>query len=191
MNEIVQENADVDVTLIEAFKVFLHYGYRKTSLDDVAQAVGVSRQTLYQRYKNKETLFKLSLETSLEDAILRCREAAAEDMPDVETKLFRIFDIWGGEYVEMLRASPHATEVLEASETLVGDLCEKKMDEFVEIVKDVLDEFGIPAMKDDRVSSQKVAETLHFTAGGLFHKAKDYDHFVEQIRTAIFIVCQI
>ncbi len=191
MNDIAQGNPDIDETLLAALKVFIHYGYRKTSLDDVAQAVGVSRQTLYQRYTNKETLFKLSLEMCLEDSLVRCRAVAKEAGGDVEDKLFRIFDIWGGEYVEMLRSSPHAAEVMEASEALVGDLCETKMEEFADILREVLESFGLPVLKDERISAHKLAEIMNFTAKGLFHKAKDYEHFSEQIRTTIFVMCRI
>ncbi len=188
MNDITE----IDKTLLEALKVFMHYGYRKTSLDDVAQAVGVSRQTLYQRYTNKETLFKLSLEACLEDSLIRCRQVAKEsESNNIEDTLFQIFDIWGGEYVEFLRSSPHAEEVMEASDALVGDLCETKMEEFTDIVTGVLEDHALPTTEDKRISAQKIAEVMNFTAKGLFLKSKSYDHFAELIRTAIIMACKL
>src|SRR5271168_3306386 len=42
----------------EAAPVFLRYGFRKTSMDDVARAVKLSRQGLYLHFSNKELLFR-------------------------------------------------------------------------------------------------------------------------------------
>lgn len=41
-----------------AEEVFLRHGYATTSMDDVAQAVGMSKKTLYQLYPSKEALFE-------------------------------------------------------------------------------------------------------------------------------------
>lgn len=41
-----------------ATELFLAQGYSKTSMDEVAQVAGVSKQTVYSHFKNKETLFQ-------------------------------------------------------------------------------------------------------------------------------------
>lgn len=43
--------------LSAAAKVFAQYGYRKTSVDDVAKAAGVARGTVYLKSESKEDLF--------------------------------------------------------------------------------------------------------------------------------------
>jgi AcrR family transcriptional regulator len=48
-----------------AIGVFARFGYRKTSMDDIARAAGVSRQGLYLLFSNKEELFRRSVEYSL------------------------------------------------------------------------------------------------------------------------------
>ena len=40
-----------------ATKLFLHSGYRGTSMDEIAAAAGVSKQTLYKQFSDKEQLF--------------------------------------------------------------------------------------------------------------------------------------
>lgn len=52
-------------TILEAAKgVFAKYGFKKTTLDDIARAVGKGKSSLYYYFKNKEELFEamLSLE---------------------------------------------------------------------------------------------------------------------------------
>ena len=52
-----------------AVGVFARFGYRKTSMDDVARAAGVSRQGLYLSFANKEELFRRALEHSLSNQL--------------------------------------------------------------------------------------------------------------------------
>ena len=44
-----------------AAQVLLRYGYDKTTMDDVARAAGVSKSTIYARWKNKEALLEAVL----------------------------------------------------------------------------------------------------------------------------------
>jgi AcrR family transcriptional regulator len=43
--------------LDEAAKLFRHYGLQKTTMEDIAKAVGKGKSTLYYYYKNKEEIF--------------------------------------------------------------------------------------------------------------------------------------
>lgn len=46
-----------DRILEAASRLLIRYGYDKTTLDDVAREAGLSRSTLYTRWKKKDTLF--------------------------------------------------------------------------------------------------------------------------------------
>ena len=46
------------VILKASFEVFITYGFRKTSMDDIARAAGMSRPALYQSFKNKTDIFR-------------------------------------------------------------------------------------------------------------------------------------
>src|SRR5260370_17188163 len=58
--------------------IFLRYGFKKTSMDDVARAAGVSRQGLYLYFDTKDLLFRESLQHLMSGLISNAR-AAAED----------------------------------------------------------------------------------------------------------------
>ena len=47
-------------------KIFAHYGYDKTTLDDIGKIVGLNKTSLYYYYKNKETIFTDVLLTELD-----------------------------------------------------------------------------------------------------------------------------
>lgn len=45
----------------EAFEVFLAKGFEKTTMDDIAARLGVTKPAIYRYYKNKEELFLASM----------------------------------------------------------------------------------------------------------------------------------
>src|SRR4051794_11294122 len=53
--------------LAAATESFLTHGYTRTTLDDVAAAAGVSKQTVYSHFTDKETLF-LAVLTAVREA---------------------------------------------------------------------------------------------------------------------------
>lgn len=56
-NEIIQASR----------KIFAHYGYEKTTLDDIGKIVGLNKTSLYYYYKNKETIFTDVLQSELDN----------------------------------------------------------------------------------------------------------------------------
>src|SRR5260221_12348046 len=67
-----------EAILVAATTAFLRYGFKKTSMDDVARAAGVSRQGLYLYFDTKDLLFREALQHLMSHLISAAR-AAAED----------------------------------------------------------------------------------------------------------------
>jgi TetR/AcrR family transcriptional regulator, mexJK operon transcriptional repressor len=80
--------AEIDLAIREAAqKIFLDLGFEATSVDAVATTAGVSKGTLYARYRSKEALFRAVVEDLLEKLSAR---AGAQDhlLPDdLESRL--------------------------------------------------------------------------------------------------------
>ena len=52
-----------------ALGIFVRFGFRKTSMDEVARAAGVSRQVLYLHFATKEELFRATVQHALDSAM--------------------------------------------------------------------------------------------------------------------------
>jgi AcrR family transcriptional regulator len=87
-----------------AVGVFARFGYRKTSMDDVARAAGVSRQGLYLSFANKEELFRRALEHSLSSQLASAMTALSRLDDGLETRLISACKEWSGRFVGSLGA---------------------------------------------------------------------------------------
>lgn len=67
-----------ETTIIEAaIRSFLRYGARKTSMNDIAMAANVSRQTLYDLFGSKDDLIRASIRSITDKSIADIRVKAS------------------------------------------------------------------------------------------------------------------
>ena len=64
--------------LREAARLFTERGYDRTSLEDIARELGISKRTIYYYVKNKEDILSSCSDMAFEELILPMREAMAE-----------------------------------------------------------------------------------------------------------------
>lgn len=127
--------------LSAAFVRFARYGFRRTSMEDIAGEAGVSRAALYLQFRNKEEIFK-SLAQELQDrALARAGAALEADGPLAE----RVRAAIEGKSLEMVRItleSPHGSELLDETGRLCGDLVADTERRFAEQLTRVLRRAG-------------------------------------------------
>lgn len=172
-----------------ALAVFTRFGFRKTSMDEVARAADLSRQGLYLHFPTKEELFratvKWALECALEAATARLRDPALA----IDARLIGGFDQWIGRYVGMLRGASFA-ELTELRDTLVGPLITEYEAQFSEAVTRAIRSSGLPAAyKPAGLTARQLADTLYATARGLKHTSESRAAFVESFTVAVRAMC--
>lgn len=82
--------------LTAAEPVFVRYGYRKTSMDDVAKAADVSRQGLYVHFAKKEDLFREMIRHGLGRHLEDARAALADADRPIGDRLVDALNEWFG-----------------------------------------------------------------------------------------------
>ena len=65
----------VDHALAEALRVFWEKGYEGTSLNDLTEAMGITRPSLYAAFGNKESLFRKALNLYEKEKLAYIRQA--------------------------------------------------------------------------------------------------------------------
>lgn len=66
---MLQNDQKIAEILDAALPVFVRYGFRKTTMADIAQAAGISRASLYLAFSNKEQLFRAGAARAHTDAM--------------------------------------------------------------------------------------------------------------------------
>lgn len=106
--------------LLAAFGVFCQYGYRRTSMEDIARAAGMSRAALYLHYKNKQDILRQLVAAYFARA-LRDVQTALEPGGKPKKVLAALFEAKGGPEMQALMSSPHAAELWDANNALCAD----------------------------------------------------------------------
>jgi AcrR family transcriptional regulator len=82
---------DPDAALQRALEMFWTQGYSRTSLDDLAAAMGMNRPSLYAAFGDKRALYLKALETYWERSLRIMRELLSHDEP-LSAALMRVYD---------------------------------------------------------------------------------------------------
>ena len=170
-----------------AAAVFARFGYRKTSMDEVARAAGVSRQGLYLNFVNKEDLFRALAQHELSKRLSSATAALADEGRPIETRLVSALDEWTGHYVGMMGAD--ASDLIETSATLVGPMLAQHEKHFEQAIADAIAASGLMAVYAAAdLSPLQLARTLHVTARGFKHSCTLRKTFVEGISIAVRVM---
>lgn len=186
--EVEPADARYLAVLDAAVGVFARYGFRKTSMEEVARAAGVSRQGLYLQFANKEELFRKALEHSLNNQ-LKAAVAALSCKPDsLEQRLIAACDAWSGRFVGSLGAD--AADLMCASTSLAGATLTHYETEFEQAVAKAIADSPLGGFcATAGMGPADLAHVLHATARGLKQSSASREEFVKGIKVAARMFC--
>ncbi|MDF1633281.1 TetR/AcrR family transcriptional regulator [Mycoplana sp. MJR14] len=119
--EMTAEDPRRDIILQAAFRVFVTYGFRRTSMSDIAEAAGVSRPALYQHFSSKADIFRAYVTLIMASTLQAIGTAFAGD-GDFSSKLARALD---GAFLaphRLITDSPHGEELIGVNKEIAADL---------------------------------------------------------------------
>lgn len=177
--------------ILEAAKgVFLRYGYRKTSMDDLARAAGLSRQGLYLHFATKDALFKAAVLHLIEAGRAAGRAALASADADIEARLLAAFESMHGHAIGQ-PGSEHMAELLATTVQILGPVFTEMEEGFIADLTRALRSAGVAAAwKPADVSAKDLAEHLYATSCGVKHRVATAAEYREQMRVAVRVVCR-
>jgi AcrR family transcriptional regulator len=173
-----------------AIGVFLRYGFKKTSMDDVAGAAGFSRQALYLNFKTKEQLFEAALEHLVSRSLAEARALAANEEIGAEDRILAIFESLHRETLENASRA-NASELVDVARSAGADFISELERGFAGIVADVLNQAGIAARwQSTSITANHLAKHLFAAASGIKASADNLTAYRAQMRLAIRIIGQ-
>jgi AcrR family transcriptional regulator len=158
-----------EAILAGAERRFARYGFRRTSMEDIAEEAGISRAGLYLEFPNKEEIFTSVARALHEQALAAVVQALEQDAPLAE----RVGAALLGKnlrYVELLQGSPHGQELVDEKDRLCGDLAVDAEKRFRDLVTRVFRRAAAAGEIDltrVELSAAELAELFVRAASGL------------------------
>ena len=103
-----------------AATVFAQYGFRRTTMNDIAQAAGISRPALYLMFDNKENLFQGLAAFRLDQAIEQALGVLAGG-GDTNERIIAALLVFERIFYEPIADSPHGAELMDISQSLASE----------------------------------------------------------------------
>ncbi|MGI4813310.1 MAG: TetR/AcrR family transcriptional regulator [Janthinobacterium lividum] len=167
---------------------FIRYGYRKTSMDEVAVAADISRQGLYFYFSNKEDLFREAMHKALSDGFSAAVARLENRAEPIDTRLVGAMDEWVGRHVGLRSAD--ASYLIEKNTALLGNILLEFSVAFEEKLATAIAESRLAstcAMLE--LSPLDIARTLHACGLGWKRILTSREVFVERIAVAVKLLC--
>ncbi|MBI3769843.1 MAG: TetR/AcrR family transcriptional regulator [Deltaproteobacteria bacterium] len=119
--------------LAAALVLFGRYGYRRTSIDDLAHETGIAKGTVYLYFETKEGIFRALCESLIARVIGAAAAASAAAAP-IGARLRRVLAAKFEYFHRLLHGSPHAGELLDSTNRVSADLIRQADRAYLRIV---------------------------------------------------------
>ncbi|HET6585215.1 MAG TPA: TetR/AcrR family transcriptional regulator [Nannocystaceae bacterium] len=154
--------------LAAALDLFAKYGYRRTSIDDVARAAGIAKGSVYLHFPGKRELFRAGCEAVLADVLGKV-EAVRKKPGPVRERVLALLEAKFAHLHDLVGSSPHAPEILDTTTGLAADIVERADKRFLDALAEVLadgDERGELALARLHLSPAQAAGVVFRCAEG-------------------------
>jgi AcrR family transcriptional regulator len=171
-----------ELVLESALVTFARFGYRKTSMDEVARTARISRPGLYFLFASKESLFRASVTHALTSDIAAVERILGDNRRPLHERLLASFDQWAGRYVGPM--SREITSVIEDNPDLLGDIVQEAPRQFEALLIQ-----GIGAELGPEVAT-RIAQTLISASIGLKHQVETREAYLQRLTIAINLLAR-
>jgi len=165
-----------DAILSAAFTQFSRYGFRRTSMEDIAKETGISRASLYSHFENKEEIFR-TLSASLHEKALSEAEGHLKGVnsqggegAQLSASIAAALIAKLGPFHEVLTKSEHGNELADENDQRCGDLVRDSQTRFQTMLTTTLKgaaRNGVVDLKAVGLNASAAAELIRLGAVGL------------------------
>ncbi|MFK0154763.1 TetR/AcrR family transcriptional regulator [Streptomyces sp. NPDC090493] len=113
----------LDEVLDAAYDCLTRYGVRRTTMDDIAITMGVSRSAVYQYVRNKDDAFRRLAVRLHDKALVRAQQAAGDPDASHADRIHGVLTAKLDLVRELSGPSPHTAELLDQKARLFGEIC--------------------------------------------------------------------
>ena len=167
-------SAKPNAIVLAGLRLFTQYGYRKTSIDDIARAAQVAKRTVYLHFENKAAVFLAILEYLGGQVRQRCAAAEGASGTPVH-RLTGLLNAYFGMGFELFSKSEHMPELEETfsklARTKIGGLNTEYEDRLARFLRS-LQQTGEIGGPPQGLTVDQIVHILMRASEGAKHDAK-------------------
>ncbi|QLC22286.1 TetR/AcrR family transcriptional regulator [Parasphingopyxis sp. CP4] len=178
-----------DSVFDSAADVFAAYGYRRTSMNDIAKAAGISRPALYLMFSNKEDLFRQLTTFRQNQAIDGAAKALTGD-GTISERIPAAIQAYEAIYYEPVSTSPHGEELMDVNMSIASEDMQKGHDRLIGTLADSIDaavKAGEARLPDIGLGTRQYVELLMASITGQKKSATSKRDFRRKVRSVISV----
>lgn len=164
-----------------AVRVFSRYGVKRTNMNDLAREAGVSRQTLYNAYRNKDDILRALIRTYAEQGVAEI-EAGLKTVTGLGPQLDLAFQWIAVTPYDMIASSPNAEDIVEGFNATSQVELAASAESFRAVLETILAPHG-DALARAGLSAAGLSDLVQRAAKAAKSTARDRDHLLALIAT--------
>jgi AcrR family transcriptional regulator len=174
-----------------AAQVFLRYGYKKTTMDEVARAAGLSRPGLYLHFPAKELIFRAAVAHLLERALSAAREALRNVKRPLDVRIVEGFVAVHGHTIGRGVSAEHLAELIDSANVFAKEDVDRYEQGFRdELIGAIKSGTAKPRSAAPGMTPTELADLLTLISYGLKHRAPTLAEYRDRLREAVRLLCR-
>ncbi|SFT04807.1 TetR/AcrR family transcriptional regulator [Paenibacillus sp. BC26] len=169
-----------------ALEVFFKYGYKRVSMNEIAEAAGISRAGLYLYFKNKEEMFNAAIVYHGDILIEEIQEGLSAYKTEEQQVLYAI-DVWTIRNFDDSLRSPEHKEITDSSYQFARPALDTSYGKLETILAALLEKNVITA---GGITPARLAHLVVSALRGFKTVAKSSDELRQMIQDLLRIVLQ-
>lgn len=161
---------------------FARTGFARTSMAALASSISVARQTMYNRFGDKEGVLRWASEALIADLRRDALERLSFEDADLEQTVFEALQRWLGPVVELMGEGPHAAEILGLGHVARQHSTARPLEDFATDFAEVLE-------RQDVANAKELSYLVMMAAKGLLYSTSstsDFDRGLARIVASAF-----
>lgn len=181
--------------LQSALTVFLSYGFKKTSMDDIAREAKISRPALYQIFKNKSDIFRAISLQLLENSALSAKDAF-NTHDTLRDQLFACIDNAILKMHRYVDETPHGVELTGINQELAQDIEVKWKADMLVIITEGIERAvkqgnaDLSRFTNPQINAHSIAQIIMHNIEGMRHTYLCGDPIDQYVETLMDFVAQ-
>ena len=171
-NDVDKSEVKKDQIKTAALRCFSQYGYNKTTMDDIANAIGMKKASLYYYYKNKETIICDTIESEIYNFLKTANEKISK-IKSATKKLYMLVS-WETEFFqERIGTFDLSVNTIMEAQPLLHEMMEKARVKDIDLWAGIIQE-GIEKGEFKKCNANKIADTIRTVLDAI--KFREFHH---------------